>query len=80
MIYSPILFVALRNSILQEIGRPQATADDIPAVFLRHYPAYKKKQLNVSEFSSSFYPPNTQNRKHISRVFAKMTCFLLVLE
>ena len=31
-----------------KIGRPQATADDIPAVFLRHYPAYKKKQLNVS--------------------------------
>ena len=31
-----------------KIGRPQATADDIPAVFLRHYPAYKKRQLNVS--------------------------------
>ena len=51
MIYSPILFVALRNSILQEIGRPQATADDIPAVFLRHYPAYKKKQFNASELA-----------------------------
>ena len=25
--------------------------DDIPAVFLRHYPAYKKKQLNVSELA-----------------------------
>ena len=34
-----------------KIGRPQATADDIPAVFLRHYPAYKKKQLNVSELA-----------------------------
>ena len=33
------------------IGRPQATADDIPAVFLRHYPAYKSKQLNVSELA-----------------------------
>lgn len=33
------------------IGRPQATADDIPAVFLRHYPAYKNKQLNVSELA-----------------------------
>ena len=32
-----------------KIGRPQATADDIPAVFLRHYPAYKNKQLNLSE-------------------------------
>ena len=34
-----------------KIGRPQATADDIPAVFLRHYPAYKKRQLNVSELA-----------------------------
>ena len=34
-----------------KIGRPQTTADDIPAVFLRHYPAYKKKQLNVSELA-----------------------------
>ena len=34
-----------------KIGRPQATADDIPAVFLRHYPAHKKKQLNVSELA-----------------------------
>ena len=33
------------------IGRPQATADDIPAVFLRHYPAYRNKQLNVSELA-----------------------------
>ena len=34
-----------------KIGRPQATADDIPAVFLRHYPAYRNKQLNVSELA-----------------------------
>lgn len=34
-----------------KIGRPQATADDIPAVFLRHYPAFKNKQLNLSELS-----------------------------
>ena len=34
-----------------KIGRPQATVDDIPAVFLRHYPAYKKKRLNVSELA-----------------------------
>ena len=33
------------------IGRPQVTADDIPAVFLRHYPAYRNKQLNVSELA-----------------------------
>ena len=34
-----------------KIGRPQATADDIPAVLLRHYPAFKNKQLNVSELA-----------------------------
>ena len=33
------------------IGRPQATAEDIPAVFYRHYPAFKNKQLNVSELA-----------------------------
>ena len=34
-----------------KIGRPPATADDIPAVFLRHYPAFKNKRLNVSELA-----------------------------
>ena len=33
------------------IGRPHVTADNIPATFLRHYPAYKKGQLNVSELA-----------------------------
>ena len=33
------------------IGRPQVTADNIPATFLRHYPAFKKGQLNVSELA-----------------------------
>ena len=42
---------AERVVIPAKIGRPQATADDIPAVFLRRYPAYKKKQLNVSELA-----------------------------
>ena len=35
----------------KQIGRPQITADSIPAIFLRHYPAYKSKQLNVSELA-----------------------------
>ena len=34
-----------------KIGRPQVTADNIPATFLRHYPAYKNGQLNVSELA-----------------------------
>jgi len=32
------------------IGRPQMTVGSIPAIFLRHYPAYKK-QLNISELA-----------------------------
>ncbi len=32
-------------------GRPQATKDSVPAVFLRHYPAYKSGQLNLSELA-----------------------------
>lgn len=33
------------------IGRPQTTKDDVPAIFLRHYPAYKSGHLNISELS-----------------------------
>ena len=35
----------------KQIGRPPLTTQDIPANFLRHYPAYKKGQLNVSELA-----------------------------
>ena len=35
----------------RQIGRPQMSKEDIPATFLRHYPAYKSKQLNVSELA-----------------------------
>ena len=34
-----------------QIGRPHTTKDDIPALFLKHYPAYKNGQLNVSELA-----------------------------
>ena len=34
-----------------KIGRPQLSADSIPAIFYRHYPAYKSGQLNLSEFA-----------------------------
>lgn len=35
----------------KQIGRPQVTVDNIPATFLRHYPAYKNGHLNVSELA-----------------------------
>ena len=34
-----------------KIGRPQTTVDQIPSGFLRHYPAYKSGQLNLSELA-----------------------------
>ncbi len=33
------------------IGRPQVTKDDIPTLFLKHYPSFKSGNLNVSEFA-----------------------------
>ena len=35
----------------RQIGRPQVSKEDIPAVFLRHYPAHKNGQLNISELA-----------------------------
>lgn len=35
----------------RRIGRPQLSKEDIPATFLRHYPAYKAGALNVSELA-----------------------------
>lgn len=35
----------------KQIGRPQTTRDDIPAIFLRHYPAFRNGQLNTSELA-----------------------------
>ena len=34
-----------------KIGRPQTNKEDIPPIFLRHYPAYKAGRLNVSELA-----------------------------
>lgn len=33
------------------IGRPRLTRETLPAVFLKHYPAYQAGQLNVSELA-----------------------------
>lgn len=35
----------------KKLGRPQMTKDDIPQIFYRHYPAFLKGELNVSEFA-----------------------------
>ena len=33
------------------IGRPKTTKDDIPAIFYKHYPAYKAGNINKSELA-----------------------------
>ena len=33
------------------IGRPKTTKDDIPAIFYKHYPAYKAGAINKAELA-----------------------------
>lgn len=35
----------------KQIGRPVTTADDIPHIFYKHYPKYKKGEINKKELS-----------------------------
>ena len=50
----------------KHIGRPQITAEDLPAGFLRHYTAYKKGQLNISELARVCALSRTTVYKYIS--------------
>ena len=50
----------------KRIGRPQVTVESIPAIFLRHYPAYKSDHLNIGEFSRVFGLSRTIIYKYIS--------------
>ena len=50
------------------IGRPQVTADTIPAIFYRHYPAYRSGQLNISEFARVCGVSRTTIYKYLSIV------------
>ena len=50
----------------KQIGRPQITKDSIPAIFLRHYPAYKSGHLNISELSRVCNLSRTTIYKYIS--------------
>lgn len=48
------------------IGRPQVKKDDIPAIFLRHYPSLKSGKLNVSELARVCNMSRTTVYKYIS--------------
>lgn len=49
-----------------QIGRPQTTKEEIPTSFLRHYPAYKSGNLNLSEFARVCNLNRTTVYKYIS--------------
>ena len=49
-----------------KIGRPELTADDIPPVFLRHYPAFRNKILNLSELAMVCNLSRTTVYKYLS--------------
>ena len=49
-----------------KIGRPQATKDNIPAIFYKHYPAFVKGDLNISEFARVCDLSRTTIYKYIS--------------
>ena len=49
-----------------KIGRPQITAEEIPFVFYRHYPAFKNGSLNVSELARVCNLSRTTVYKYIS--------------
>ena len=50
----------------KQIDRPQTAKDSIPAIFLRHYPAYKTGQLNVSKLARVCDLSRTTVYKYIS--------------
>lgn len=53
-----------------KIGRPPLTTEDIPTAFLRHYPSYKKGQLNLSELARVCDLSRTTVYKYISLLSA----------
>lgn len=50
------------------IGRPKTSSDDIPSIFLKHYPSYKNKNINVSEFARLCGMSRTTIYKYIKLV------------
>ena len=50
----------------KQIGRPRLSVEDIPVSFIRHYPAYKKGQLNVSELARVCVLSRTTTYKYLS--------------
>lgn len=52
----------------KQIGRPTTTSDDVPHIFLKHYPSYINKSINVSEFARLCNMSRTTIYKYIKLV------------
>lgn len=52
----------------KQIGRPTTTSDDIPHIFLKHYPKYKTNEINVTEFARICDMSRTTIYKYIKLV------------
>lgn len=52
----------------KQIGRPVTTSEDIPHIFLKYYPKYKIKEINVTEFSRLCDMSRTTIYKYIKLV------------
>ena len=50
----------------KQIGRPRITTEDLPTNFIRHYPASKKGQLNISELARLCDLSRTTTYKYLS--------------
>ena len=57
----------MQNAIAKgrKVGRRPTTKEDIPAVFMKHYPAYVAKQINVSELARLCFLSRPTVYKHL---------------
>ena len=55
----------------KQIGRPNTTIDDIPPIFLKHYPKYKSEHINKVEFARICDMSRTTIYKYIDLVEGK---------
>lgn len=49
-----------------KIGRPKTTEDNIPPIFYKYYPMYKKGDLNISEFARLCYLSRASIYKYLA--------------
>lgn len=51
-----------------KIGRPTLTIDELPTIFLKHYPSFKNGNLNITELARACNMSRTTVYKYISLI------------